>query len=207
MVSQLCSLERRTIRGGRDSVDHLVAGHDDLANAVAGCLLRVASVTCAWGWLQYYKEKTEAWLAKRRAAEVRLSGGGAAAVPEMAMAGALSGLPEAGGVLSPSLAEDLLALKARMNEATGDMVIRGEGGGKYADVWGLPTPQSDVPRARDPLASVLPVEQLVVEAGLVKLLAPRPGGGHYLSGVNGSCFRGSAGPDGILWAGRSGCRG
>jgi len=29
-------LERRTSRGGKDSIDHTPGGHDDLANAVAG---------------------------------------------------------------------------------------------------------------------------------------------------------------------------
>ncbi len=39
MVSQLCSLERRTTRGtGRDIVDHAPNGHDDLINAAAGSL-------------------------------------------------------------------------------------------------------------------------------------------------------------------------
>src|SRR5262249_39347374 len=36
LVNQLCSLERRTSRAGRDSIDHPPAAHDDLANAVAG---------------------------------------------------------------------------------------------------------------------------------------------------------------------------
>jgi hypothetical protein len=36
LVNQLTSLERRTARGGRDSIDHPPRGHDDLANAVAG---------------------------------------------------------------------------------------------------------------------------------------------------------------------------
>jgi hypothetical protein len=35
-VSQIVSLERRTARGGRDSIDHPRGGHDDLANAIAG---------------------------------------------------------------------------------------------------------------------------------------------------------------------------
>jgi hypothetical protein len=35
-VNQICGLERRTARGGRDSVDHGPLGHDDLANAVLG---------------------------------------------------------------------------------------------------------------------------------------------------------------------------
>jgi hypothetical protein len=34
MRTQLCELERRTARGGRDSVDHAAGGHDDVANAV-----------------------------------------------------------------------------------------------------------------------------------------------------------------------------
>jgi hypothetical protein len=35
---QLCDLERRTARGGRDSIDHAPGGHDDVVNAVAGAL-------------------------------------------------------------------------------------------------------------------------------------------------------------------------
>lgn len=38
LISQICNLERRTARGGRDSIDHPPNGHDDLANAVAGAL-------------------------------------------------------------------------------------------------------------------------------------------------------------------------
>jgi hypothetical protein len=34
-VNQLCALERRTTRGGRDSIDHPANGSDDVANAVA----------------------------------------------------------------------------------------------------------------------------------------------------------------------------
>ena len=36
LVSQICGLERRTSRAGKDSIDHGPGGHDDLANAVAG---------------------------------------------------------------------------------------------------------------------------------------------------------------------------
>ena len=36
LVAQLCGLERRVGRGGRDSIDHRPGAHDDLANAVAG---------------------------------------------------------------------------------------------------------------------------------------------------------------------------
>ena len=37
--AQLCALERRTARGGRDSIDHPPGLHDDLANAVAGAVV------------------------------------------------------------------------------------------------------------------------------------------------------------------------
>lgn len=39
MLQQIVSLERRTARGGRDSIDHPNGGHDDVANAVAGALV------------------------------------------------------------------------------------------------------------------------------------------------------------------------
>jgi hypothetical protein len=42
LINQLCGLERRTARGGRDSIDHPPCGHDDLANCVAGALVLVA---------------------------------------------------------------------------------------------------------------------------------------------------------------------
>lgn len=38
LVAQLCALERRTARGGRDSIDHPPGSHDDVANCVAGAL-------------------------------------------------------------------------------------------------------------------------------------------------------------------------
>ena len=42
LVTQLCGLERRTARGGKDSIDHAptASAHDDLANVAAGALLR-----------------------------------------------------------------------------------------------------------------------------------------------------------------------
>jgi hypothetical protein len=44
LVNQLVGLERRTSRGGRDSIDHPSHGgaHDDVANAVAGVLTSIA---------------------------------------------------------------------------------------------------------------------------------------------------------------------
>jgi hypothetical protein len=39
LIAQLCALERRTGRSGRDTIDHPPGGHDDLANAVAGAVV------------------------------------------------------------------------------------------------------------------------------------------------------------------------
>jgi hypothetical protein len=39
LSAQLCGLERRTARGGRDSIDHAPGAHDDLVNAAAGALV------------------------------------------------------------------------------------------------------------------------------------------------------------------------
>ena len=41
LLNQLANLERRTARGGRDSIDHGPGAHDDLANAAAGALVTV----------------------------------------------------------------------------------------------------------------------------------------------------------------------
>ena len=39
LLMQLTSLERRTSRAGKDSIDHPPGAHDDVANAVAGALV------------------------------------------------------------------------------------------------------------------------------------------------------------------------
>lgn len=38
LVAQLLGLERRTSRGGRDTIDHAPRGHDDVSNAAAGAI-------------------------------------------------------------------------------------------------------------------------------------------------------------------------
>jgi hypothetical protein len=35
-INQICGLERRVARGGRDSIDHAPGAHDDVANVIAG---------------------------------------------------------------------------------------------------------------------------------------------------------------------------
>ena len=44
LTKQLCDLERRTARSGKDSIDHAPGAHDDVANAAAGALLAASSV-------------------------------------------------------------------------------------------------------------------------------------------------------------------
>jgi hypothetical protein len=44
LLAQLTGLERRTSRGGRDSIDHAPNAHDDVANAVAGALVLASAV-------------------------------------------------------------------------------------------------------------------------------------------------------------------
>jgi hypothetical protein len=52
LINQLCGLERRTLRSGRDVVDHdpSASAHDDVANAAAGALvLAAARKVETWG--------------------------------------------------------------------------------------------------------------------------------------------------------------
>jgi hypothetical protein len=50
LTAQICGLERRTARGGRDSIDHAPGGHDDLANAAAGALVLAGGRSKAESW-------------------------------------------------------------------------------------------------------------------------------------------------------------
>jgi hypothetical protein len=43
VLAQIVGLERRTARGGRDSIDHAPGAHDDVANAAAGMVAALAS--------------------------------------------------------------------------------------------------------------------------------------------------------------------
>lgn len=47
LLSQLAGLDRRTARGGRDSIDHPPGGHDDVANAAVGALLDATRIGTA----------------------------------------------------------------------------------------------------------------------------------------------------------------
>jgi hypothetical protein len=57
LQAQLCGLERRVARGGRDTIDHAPGGHDDVVNAVAGALVAVAVARRSrWGMALSAKE-------------------------------------------------------------------------------------------------------------------------------------------------------
>jgi hypothetical protein len=58
-INQICALERRTARGGRDSIDHPPNAHDDLANAICGAMTGVAiQQGGAAGWLEFMRRLT-----------------------------------------------------------------------------------------------------------------------------------------------------
>jgi hypothetical protein len=50
LSAQLIGLERRTARGGRDSIDHAPGGHDDVINAAAIALVQAAGIINADGF-------------------------------------------------------------------------------------------------------------------------------------------------------------
>jgi len=49
LLTQLCTLERRTARSGRDSIDHPVGAHDDRANSVCGAAVLASKPRCFVG--------------------------------------------------------------------------------------------------------------------------------------------------------------
>lgn len=67
MLNQLCGLERRTARSGKDSIDHAPKAHDDVANAVAGVVsellaARVTPTVSVFGPIILGRHKTDASL-------------------------------------------------------------------------------------------------------------------------------------------------
>lgn len=73
LVAQLCGLERRVARGGKDSIDHPPGQHDDLANAVAGVVSisihRYGSYDQSMNWVDGdSSEPTRSYAAQRLSA-------------------------------------------------------------------------------------------------------------------------------------------
>jgi hypothetical protein len=78
LTAQLVGLERRTARGGRDSIDHGPGAHDDIANTVAGlvALLGASDFDWTYSWVGTPEEieaatKADVFDEWRRAAYVR----------------------------------------------------------------------------------------------------------------------------------------
>lgn len=69
LIGQLASLERRTGRGGRDTIDHPLRGHDDVANAVAG-VATLFSLHHSDAWFEWVKGEVE----QQRAADAAAAG-------------------------------------------------------------------------------------------------------------------------------------
>ncbi len=53
LIAQIVGLERRTARGGRDSIDHAPGAHDDVANAAAGVIAALASSNCDYDTMNW----------------------------------------------------------------------------------------------------------------------------------------------------------
>lgn len=64
LFNQLTGLERRTGRGGRDTIDHSFMSKDDVVNAVAGCLVGDSKRKLAGTWGTpgtYARERSPRW--------------------------------------------------------------------------------------------------------------------------------------------------
>jgi hypothetical protein len=71
LIAQLCGLERRTARAGKDSIDHAPGAHDDLSNATAGAAL-LASVEAR---KVVISDSAMAWASRPRTADWPGGGG------------------------------------------------------------------------------------------------------------------------------------
>ena len=70
LIAQLCSLERRTARGGRDSIDHPPGAHDDVANCVAGAIVTASRAAMLGGAIRCAVRREKAALHPRSAVMV-----------------------------------------------------------------------------------------------------------------------------------------
>jgi hypothetical protein len=63
LISQLCALERRVARSGKDSVDHPRAGRDDIINSAALALVgaALAPKSSADNWIEYLRRENVRW--------------------------------------------------------------------------------------------------------------------------------------------------
>lgn len=74
LMNQLIALERRTARGGKDSIDHPPNGHDDIANVAAGVLTMLGTRLYRYdASLDWVGGPSEAKTTERRSAATMLS--------------------------------------------------------------------------------------------------------------------------------------
>jgi hypothetical protein len=69
LISQLANLERKTARGGKDSIDHPIGMHDDVSNSVAGLAAITVSNSGGYGleiWRRCFDTDYAAELAPQR---------------------------------------------------------------------------------------------------------------------------------------------
>jgi hypothetical protein len=78
LIVQLANLERKTIRGGKTSIDHPRGLHDDLANSAAGALVYAASAgfsASEFAWVSV-EHNPDSWLGRRAAERRAIAEGG-----------------------------------------------------------------------------------------------------------------------------------
>ena len=59
LINQLVSLERRTGRSGKDSIDHSPGSHDDVINSVAGVAVELTGSSGVPALVRFYKQQIE----------------------------------------------------------------------------------------------------------------------------------------------------
>jgi hypothetical protein len=107
LLRQLQRLERRTARGGRDSIDHPPGSHDDLANACAGALGLLGRVGGGANLIEYYRRLNEKLRHEEAAAAqpVPVLGPHVPTVGELAAEAAARSDPQPGVVVPATTAE------------------------------------------------------------------------------------------------------
>jgi hypothetical protein len=129
LVNQLCALERRTARGGKDSVDHSPGAHDDIVNAALGALTiaaaRVLNAIPLVGPINVYADGTDTMA-------LMLAGGGevGAKDPEAARAARERAMRPSTPARDPT---QPLSSTEQFYQSGG----AGTGGGLSAAAWGI----------------------------------------------------------------------
>jgi hypothetical protein len=183
-IVQLAGLERRSIRGGADKVDHVQNAHDDIANVIAGVLVEVGGGGPSDGWVQWCREQVAG-------AKVRL--GAAFKVSDFERLGPPAASPGSVGTDAGAPAPEasdayLAALAARNSQLTKVDAVHPTGSRLPERPAAAPVPvvQGTLPTERGATAMVqqLPGEHVPLAAGEVRLQA-QPWQAFYVPAPNG----------------------